>query len=273
MDLSILGLGHALAVLRGPHQLKPCNLFENVFRGQDYKTCTMYFPPYSTEGIDKDYPDLTHNPGRDCGTIATVDPDMITELLDRQPDFPKMWNDEAELKIQEYTGFGLFSNSTTETTWQTGHGVLPKFFNVIRIKNYFPIILEKTQSFVREWTALGNGCVIEDVQDWLTCMTADAVCKASMDMDMRNVERKGDKEELHPFIKSFRYCVSSVKQGKDVEGECKRQMQIGRKIVEEVVERTRKGEIGGPLSFIARMLEIGTASMEVFWRLLRRFSI
>lgn len=38
-------------------------------------------------------------------------------------------------------------------------------------------------------------------------MTADAVCKASMDVDMRNVERKGKGEDLHPFLKSFRHCV------------------------------------------------------------------
>merc|ERR1719232_552405 len=217
------------------------NLFENLFRGQDYKTCTIYSPPYSLLSYAKDYPDLTYDPRRDCGDVATVDPDMITELLDRQGDFPKMWNRPIEKKIQEYTGFGLFSNSSTDLTWETGHGVLPKFFNVFRIKNYFPIILEKTQSFVRQWTALGNGYVIEDVQDWLTCMTADAVCKASMDMDMRNVERKGASEELHPFIKSFRYCVSAVKQRKEVEGEYKKQVQIGREIVEDITERTRKG--------------------------------
>ena len=39
-------------------------------------------------------------------------------------------------------------------------------------------------------------------------MTADAVVKSAMDYDMCNIERKGNRQELHPFIQSFRYCIA-----------------------------------------------------------------
>jgi cytochrome P450 len=253
-DLSVLGLGHLLAYKRGPHELPQFNAYENLFRGRESKTLLVQRPPFAEL-----YPELDYNPRKDFGDVVTVDPNMIDDLLSRQSDFPKMWTGAGELKIQEYTGLGLFTNSTTSESWNTGHGVLPRFFNALKIKNYYPLILGKTQSFIREWVAMGNHAKIEDANDWLTCMTADAVCKASMDVDMRNVERKGKGEELHPFIKSFRHCVAYTKgQEKDV-ARYEYENKVGKEFVKDLVERTRKGEIGGPLSFISGMLE-NTAS-------------
>jgi hypothetical protein len=42
------------------------------------------------------------------------------------------------------------------------------------------VLLDKTRSFVSAWAQVPQGGTIEGVSDWLTCMTADAVVKASM---------------------------------------------------------------------------------------------
>ena len=107
------------------------------------------------------------------GLVETVDPYMVDEMLERQEDFPKMWTGAGERALQDYGGFGLFTSTTTDESWQTGHGVLPKFFNAIRIKNYFPTVLEKTQTFVEQWAKLGNNAVIEDVNDWFEMLKSD----------------------------------------------------------------------------------------------------
>ena len=253
-DLSVLGIGHLLAYKRGPHELPIFNAYENLFRGRESKTLLAKRPPFWDSDV-ANYPEINYHPRKDFGDVLTIDPNLIDDMLSRQSDFPKMWTGKFELKIQEYTGFGLFSNSTPNESWLSGHGVLPRFFNALKIKNYYPLILGKTQSFVREWVAMGNHSKIEDANDWLTCMTADAVCKASMDVDMRNVERKGKGEELHPFLKSFRHCVAYSKGQEQDIARFEEEKKIGSEFIKDLVERTRKGEIGGPLSFITGMLE------------------
>jgi hypothetical protein len=57
---------------------------------------------------------------------------------------------------------------------------------------------------VHEWAKLGSGVWVEGVNDWLTCMTADAVGKCALDFDMKNVERKAGGLPLHPFIEVSR---------------------------------------------------------------------
>jgi hypothetical protein len=42
------------------------------------------------------------------------------------------------------------------------------------------VLLDKTRSFVSAWASRPSGTLIDDVNDWLTCMTADAVVKAAM---------------------------------------------------------------------------------------------
>jgi hypothetical protein len=114
-----------------------------------------------------------------------------------------MWTTELERGLKDFTGFELFTSSTTNPEWQTGHGVLAKFSNVFSMKNHYPIILHTTESFIRQWIRLGKNGVVDDVNNWLTCMTADAVTKASMDYGMRNVDRNGPNEDLHKFIESL----------------------------------------------------------------------
>lgn len=42
------------------------------------------------------------------------------------------------------------------------------------------VIVEKTRSFAAAWFAKPPGFELTGVNDWLTCMTIDAVVKASM---------------------------------------------------------------------------------------------
>ncbi|KAL3912338.1 MAG: hypothetical protein SGARI_001211, partial [Bacillariaceae sp.] len=103
-------------------------------------------------------------------------------------------------------------------------------------------------------------------------MTADAIVKAAMDYDMRNVERKGNGEELHGFLIKFRATLARLMKGATQEDKEYRENVEGlQAIVSDLVERTRAGEIGGPLSFITGMLESKSSTngnfihMANFW--------
>eukprot|EP00877_Chromochloris_zofingiensis_P012868 jgi/Chrzof1/7835/Cz02g38090.t1 len=219
--------------------------------------------------------------------VMTCDPCVVAELLERQEDFPKMWNDQRQLKIQKFTGNGLFTSSNTDMDWQTAHGLLPRGFNQIRVKNYFPVILDKTRTFMYEWSKLPEGTLITDVNDWLTCMTADAVTKAAMGLDMQNVEKKAGDLPLHPFIVAFRLALSvsfgSVNVGKEfgrfsawnpwfdrkaaIAAKGQEAKAACEQFVDEMVEATRKKEIGGSTSIITAMLEDKSSSNGEYVRL------
>jgi hypothetical protein len=49
-----------------------------------------------------------------------------------------------------------------------------------RSSTYIQVILEKTRSFAAAWFVKPPGFELTGVNDWLTCMTIDAVVKASM---------------------------------------------------------------------------------------------
>ncbi|KAL3918290.1 MAG: hypothetical protein SGILL_004307, partial [Bacillariaceae sp.] len=267
------GLGHILAFVRGKHLILPRNAYDNLFRGREEKTVRIRQFPYKADDVLlKKRLQIDYAPHGDEGKVLSTDAEIVAELARRQEDFPKEWNSFKERKIQFFAGKGLFTDSTNNDTWQTAHGILPKYFNAIRIKNYYPIILEKTQHFVQEWIKMGHNSKIEDVSDWLTCMTADAIVKASMDFDMRNVERKGAGEELHGFLISFRIALGRLMKGADQnDEEYAKSVKACQDIVSDIVERTRAGEIGGSLSFVTGMLESKSNAngefirMEDFW--------
>lgn len=103
--------------------------------------------------------------------VTTCDPKVVAEMLERQDTFPKLWSREAvERKLAEFAGAswqrgasavwhhivrmllltsgasfaaslgnGLFTSSTRDHDWENAHGLLPRAFNQIRIKNYFPV--------------------------------------------------------------------------------------------------------------------------------------
>jgi cytochrome P450 len=266
-------LGHILAFARGCRKLIIFNAYDNLFRGRPDKTLRVKQFPYRLDDVmNREHYNIDYNPHEDEGLVLTTDPDMLSEMLARQKDFPKMWTSFKERKVNEFAPTGLFTSSTTSKEWETAHGVLPKYFNAIRIKHYYPVVLEKTQSFVHEWIKLGDGKVVEDVGDWLTCMTADAVVKASMDYDMRCVERKGAAQPLHPFLVSFRYCFKYISRQlkgnkKELAANYAKHKRVCEDIVAELVEKTRHQEIGGPLSFLSGMLDNRSTTNNEFVRL------
>ena len=107
--------------------------------------------------------------------------------------------------IQDFTSNGLFTSSEKSEDWKTGHNLLPRGFNQIKVKSFAPEILAKTRAFIAEWSKFEAGDLVEDVNEWLTAMTADAVVSCSMGMDMCNVERLGSKQPPHKFVETFRF--------------------------------------------------------------------
>jgi hypothetical protein len=80
------------------------------------------------------------SPERIQHTVVTCDPEVVGELLARQEDFPKLWGrQKAEKALQAFAGNGLFTSSTLDHDWQVAHGLLPRGFNQIRIKNYYGV--------------------------------------------------------------------------------------------------------------------------------------
>lgn len=46
---------------------------------------------------------------------------VLAELCAREADFPKMWNRPAQVRLQDFTGNGIFTSSTTNCDWQVRH--------------------------------------------------------------------------------------------------------------------------------------------------------
>ena len=207
-------------------------------------------------------------------TIMSASADIVEELIARTADFPKLWNRRAQIGLQDFTENGLFTSSEISEDWKAAHNLLPRGFNQIKIKNFAPQILAKTRAFIREWSQLPAGQLVEGVNDWLTAMTADAVVTCSMGLDMRNVERLGSKQPPHKFVDNFRIGLGVSTGSINARSEygwrrhlpffnaagklaakyaaAKADMQ---KQVEEMVEATREGEMGGQNSIIRAMLE------------------
>lgn len=193
---------NGLGLKTGPYQHGIYNASYNFFGDGAFpygKTLRLWLP-LAHEEVQLQRHGLDYVPAYYEGTLMTADAEVLAEIQAKDELFPKMWTTAVNRKIASFAGHGLFTDSTDSEIWKTGHGLLPRSFNAIRIKNYFPIILEKTQTFLHEWAKKGSGVWIEEVNDWLTCMTADAVGKAALDFDMHNVERKSQGVPLHPFI-------------------------------------------------------------------------
>ncbi|KAI8468257.1 MAG: cytochrome P450 [Monoraphidium minutum] len=222
-----------------------------------------------------------------CGSIMTCDPDVAAEMLGRQDDFPKargagptghMFNRPIQRQLQEFSSNGLFTSDTSDPDWASAHGLLPRFFNTLRVKGFYATILDKTRAFVQEWDkrvagAGPQGALVPEINDWLACMTADAVVKCAVGLDMHNVERKGARQPLHPFMRIFRAGLSAGLGKGDIKGELgwsyycpfvskkaalyrilRRARKEAEDLVSDMVEKTRRGEIGDSSSVIAGML-------------------
>eukprot|EP00873_Tetraselmis_striata_P026190 jgi/Tetstr1/446454/TSEL_033995.t1 len=280
-------IGNAAGLKSGPYPHPMYNAAYNFFGNGTFpygKTVRLMLPFPQEEVQLKKY-GIDYVPAYYEGTIMTGDAEVLAEVLKNDELYPKMWTTAQSLKISRFAGHGLFTDSTDSETWKTGHGLLPRAFNAIRIKNYFPIILEKTQTFVHEWAQKGNGVWIEEVNDWFTSMTADAVGKAALDFDMKNVERKSAGEPPHPFIEAFRfglgYSINAIKPEqvvgkfnakynpfcdtkKAMEAKFDEMSQVSADFVDELIEQTRSGHIGGPLSLLSMMLnEVSPSTGEM----------
>jgi len=266
----------------GPDPMPMYNLARNVFPPRATK-----FPYGATVGSYNggrkeaigDFPPSTvfHDDAHTV-TILTASASIVEELIARAPDFPKLWNRRAQIGLQDFTENGLFTSSETSEDWKAAHSLLPRGFNQIKIKNFAPQILAKTRAFIREWSHFRAGQRVEGVNDWLTAMTADAVVTCSMGFDMRNVERLGAKQPPHKFVDNFRIGlgVSTGSINASSEYGWKRHLPFfnaaGRlqakykaaksnmqEQVEQMVEATREGEMGGQNSIIRAMLEDRTS--------------
>ncbi|WIA11150.1 hypothetical protein OEZ85_011289 [Tetradesmus obliquus] len=227
-----------------------------------------------------------------AASIHTCDADVLGELLERQADFPKMWNRANEkaftrLELLErqqdflkmwnranekaFTRLaenGIFTSDTPSADWQTVHGLFPRGFNQLKIQNaYFPIIVKKTNAFVAEWSRFEPAHLVTGVNNWLACMTADAVIKAACNVDMDNIARRARGEPAHPILETFRRLGSinpalakpwqvvglanflnpfyDTKAGQErMYSQLKGQLQG---MVEQLIEQTRRGELGDTL--------------------------
>lgn len=212
-------------------------------------------------------------------TTNVADAEVVREVLARSADFPKMWNRAPQLGLKEFTGNGLFTSSETSEDWQTAHSILPRGFNQIKVKIFAPQILAKTRAFVQEWSNFPAGHTVEDVNHWLTAMTADAVVSCSMGLDMRNVERMGQGAPPHPFIENFRFGLGVAAGGittkseygfkrfipgfgatAKIQARCAKAKLELEQLIEQMVEQTRAGELGGKHSIIRSMLQEKSAS-------------
>eukprot|EP00442_Polarella_glacialis_P051737 CAMPEP_0115155730 /NCGR_PEP_ID=MMETSP0227-20121206/68055_1 /TAXON_ID=89957 /ORGANISM="Polarella glacialis, Strain CCMP 1383" /LENGTH=1158 /DNA_ID=CAMNT_0002566835 /DNA_START=113 /DNA_END=3586 /DNA_ORIENTATION=+ len=264
--------------LLGPEPVPHYNLANNVFPAHAAK-----YPYGSTVrsysgGVKSnigDFPTGTvFHPDAETMTTWSADAEIAAELISRSADFPKLWNRPAQIALQDFTGNGLFTSSETSEDWQVGHSLLPRGFNQIKVKSYAPQIMAKTRAFVREWSAFPAGHRLEGVNDWLTAMTADAVVACSMGLDMQNVERLGSKQPPHPFIDAFRFGLGYSGQtitakseyglkrflpgfgaAAKMEARYRESKASMEKQVEQLVEGTRSGDIGGQNSVIRSMLE------------------
>lgn len=269
-------LGHTYQLL-GPEEIFSYNITNKVFPPNAAKYphgSTMRFATGIVADI-QDYPEGTvfHTDARSYNTM-TADADVVQELLARSADFPKLWNRSPQKKLQDFTGNGLFTSSETSEDWQAAHSILPRGFNQIKIKSFAPQIIEKTRVFLREWSAFPAGHTVEHVNHWLTAMTADAVVACSMGLDMQNIERMGSGQPAHPFIDAFRAGLGISSGGISTKSEfgvkrflpffnaeAKLQARYAKakkdldEMVEDMIERTRAGDLSCKHSIIRAMLE------------------
>ena len=112
------------------------------------------------------------------------------------------------------TGDGLFTSSTTSVDWQTGHGIIPRFFGPLRMTPMFPPVLDKARAFVatlRSRYAVGQP--ITNFNAYLTAMTSDAVLLAALGLDAHSIQRLGAGEPLHPLLPAFNVGLTVASTG------------------------------------------------------------
>lgn len=267
-------LGNALA-LKGPHEVPGMNLYKNLFdpktvKGRWEDTIRISLPISSAAAAALEAEAGVVDDARSVHeTIVTSDPEILAELCAREADFPKMWNRPAQLKLQDFTGNGIFTSSTTSDDWQSAHGLLPRSFNAIKLDAMYPSVLDACRGFVRALRgrverAGGGRARIDRFSDFLTALTADAVVKCAIGLDMRNVARLSGGEPPHAFIPAFRFGLKYASGGansSDLPASVRYNPLVSNSralaekyeeakatcesIIDDMIERTRLGELSG----------------------------
>ena len=223
-------------------------------------------------------------PGVGAKIIVTCDPDVVGELCDRQDDsFAKMWNRPMQKAVQDFTGDGLFTSSTTSENWKTGHGLIPRAFNAFKIKAMFPTVLDAARDLAREMaSAAPPTAPLPRFDGWLTAMTADAVVKVALGLDMKNVRRLAAGEEPHELLSAFAFGLKHAfgrTTGADLtpaergsvltpvktalEAKYQKCKATCERNVADLVEATRAGEltgVGGEPTLLASLLSDASPS-------------
>ena len=120
-------LGNALA-FTGPHEVPGMNLYRNLFdpktvRGRWGDTIRISLPVSSAAAAALEAEAGVVDESRSVNeTIVTSDPEILAELCAREADFPKMWNRPAQIKLQDFTGNGIFTSSSTSSDWIVSFG-------------------------------------------------------------------------------------------------------------------------------------------------------
>eukprot|EP00882_Tetradesmus_deserticola_P009550 GHRQ01010084.1.p1 GENE.GHRQ01010084.1~~GHRQ01010084.1.p1 ORF type:complete len:489 (+),score=219.99 GHRQ01010084.1:196-1662(+) len=262
---------NALLATTGPYEPPFYNFWHHLFTPDKVdrwgETVRVQLPsnPVDRQALRGHYDDFE---AAIAASVHTCDADVLQELLERQEDFPKLWNRANERTFTRMAENGIFTSDTPSSDWQTVHGLFPRGFNQLKIQTaYFPIIVKKTHNFVAEWSRYKPGHVVTGVNNWLACLTADAVIKAACNVDMDNIARRARDEPAHPILETFRRLgainpatakpwqvvglANYLNPFYDTEAGQERlynQLKVQLQgMVEQLVEETRRGELGDTL--------------------------
>ena len=88
----------------------------------------------------------------------------------------------------------------------TAPGLIPRAFNAFKIKAMFPVVLDAARELARELGAASSPTEpLPGVDNWLVAMTADAVVRVALGLDMKNVRRLGAGEPPHELLDCFAF--------------------------------------------------------------------
>ena len=105
-------------------------------------------------------------------------------------------------------GCGVGPALTPSPSLPTGPGLIPRAFNALKIKAMYPSVLDAARQLAAELGAAAARTApapVPSVDDWITAMTADAVVKVSLGMQMHNVKRLAAGEPVHDLLSSFAF--------------------------------------------------------------------
>jgi hypothetical protein len=52
---------------------------------------------------------------------------------------PQAWNRPPQLRLTQFTSNGIFTSNTFDPDWADIHGLLPRFFNAMKVQGFYPM--------------------------------------------------------------------------------------------------------------------------------------